>query len=67
MSNMKCMVIQVITGATGVVTKCLRESLEAIPGKYSFTAEKSYNGNITHNAAVLGTSHIMLLYWEHHT
>jgi len=29
------MIILVITGATGIVTKSLKKNLEAIPGKYS--------------------------------
>jgi hypothetical protein len=32
MWNLKCMVIPVIIGATGIVTKGLKTSLEAIPG-----------------------------------
>jgi hypothetical protein len=31
---MKCMVVPVIIGATGIVTRGLRKNLEAIPGKY---------------------------------
>jgi hypothetical protein len=30
--NLKCTIIPVITGATGIVTKRLRKNLEAIPG-----------------------------------
>jgi hypothetical protein len=33
--NMKCFVIPVITGATGIVTKGLKKYLETIPGKHS--------------------------------
>jgi hypothetical protein len=35
MWNMICMVIPVVTAATGIVTKGLKKNLEAIPGKYS--------------------------------
>jgi hypothetical protein len=51
MWNMKCMIIQVITGATGTVTKGLRKDLEVIPGKYSTDAQQK--------TAVLGTLHII--------
>jgi hypothetical protein len=32
--NLKCTIIPVLIGATGVVTKRLRKNLEAIPGKH---------------------------------
>jgi hypothetical protein len=35
MWNMKCFVIPVIIGATGIVTKGLKKHLETIPGKHS--------------------------------
>jgi len=35
MWNLKCMVISVIIGATGIVTKVLKKNLEALPGKHS--------------------------------
>jgi hypothetical protein len=35
MWNMKCFVIPVIIGATGIVTKGLNKYLETIPGKHS--------------------------------
>jgi hypothetical protein len=31
---LKCKIIPVITGATAIVTRSLRENLEAIPGKH---------------------------------
>jgi hypothetical protein len=34
MWNVKSVIILVITEATRIVTKCLEENLEAIPGKY---------------------------------
>jgi hypothetical protein len=51
MWNLKCMIIPIIIGATGVVTRNLRKNLEAVPGKHSIDAlEKT---------AILGTSHII--------
>jgi hypothetical protein len=35
MWNLKCRFLPVITGATGIVAKSLRNNLEAVPGKYS--------------------------------
>jgi hypothetical protein len=35
MWNMKCFVIPVIIGATGIVSKSLQKYLETIPGQYS--------------------------------
>jgi hypothetical protein len=37
---MKCFVIPVITGATEIVTKGLKEHLETIPGKNSIESLK---------------------------
>jgi hypothetical protein len=48
---MKCFVIPVITGATGIVTKGLKKYLETIPGKHSIDSLQK--------TAVLGTSHII--------
>jgi hypothetical protein len=48
---MKYMIIPVIVGATGIVTKCLKKNLEAIPGKHSIYSLQKI--------AVLGTSHVM--------
>jgi hypothetical protein len=51
MCNLKCTIIPVITGATGIVTRSLRENLEAVPGKHSiYSLQKT---------AILGTSHII--------
>jgi hypothetical protein len=33
MWNMKCMIIPVLIGATGIITEGLKKNLEAIPGK----------------------------------
>jgi hypothetical protein len=35
MWNMKCFIIPVITGATGIVSKGLKKYVETIPGKHS--------------------------------
>jgi hypothetical protein len=50
MWNMKCFVIPVITGATGIVTKGLKKYLQTIPGKRSVHSIKKNNctRNITH-------------------
>jgi hypothetical protein len=41
MWNMKCFVVPVIIGATGIVTKGLKKNLETIPGKHSiYSLEK---------------------------
>jgi ACT domain-containing protein len=51
MWNLKCTIIPVIIGATGIVTRSLRKTLEAIAGKHSiYSLQKT---------AVLGTSHII--------
>ena len=34
MWNLKCNIIPVITGVTGILTKGLRKNLDAIPGKH---------------------------------
>jgi hypothetical protein len=49
--NLKCTIIPVIIGATGIVTRSLRKKLEAVPGKYSiYSLQKT---------AILGTSNIL--------
>jgi hypothetical protein len=51
MWNMKCFVIPVIIGATGIVTRGLKKYLETIPGKHSTDSVKTKNScttNITH-------------------
>ena len=35
MWNLKCTIMPVIIGATGIVTRSLRKNLEAVPGKHS--------------------------------
>jgi hypothetical protein len=51
MWNVKCMIILVITNATGRVTKDLKKYLEATPRKHS-------TDSLT-RTAILGTSHII--------
>jgi hypothetical protein len=48
---MKCLVIPVITEATGIVTEGLRKYLETIPGRHSVDSLQK--------TAVLWTSHII--------
>jgi hypothetical protein len=50
--NVKSVIIPVISGATGVVTKSLKKSIEAIPGKHSADSPQK--------TAVLVTRHIIL-------
>ena len=50
MWNMKC-IIPVIIGATRIVTKGLKKSLEAIPGKHSIDSLQK--------TAIHGTSHVI--------
>ena len=49
--NLKCTIIPVIIGATGIVTRSLRKNLEAIPGKHSIDSLQK--------TAILGTPHII--------
>ena len=51
MWNLKCTIVPVIIGATGIVTRSLRKNLEAVPGKHSIDSLQK--------TAVLGTSHII--------
>jgi hypothetical protein len=50
MWNMKCMIIPVVIGATGIVTKGLKKNLEVMPGKHSIDSLQK--------TAIRGTSHI---------
>jgi hypothetical protein len=43
------MIIPVIIGATGIITRSLKKNLEAVPGKLSIDSLQK--------AAILGTSH----------
>jgi hypothetical protein len=50
MWNLKCTIIPVIIGATGIVTRSLKQNLEAVPGKHSIgSLQDSYTWNITNN------------------
>jgi len=53
MWNLKCTIIPVIVGATGIVTRRLRNNLEdtRIPGKHSIDSLQK--------TAILGISHII--------
>jgi hypothetical protein len=51
MWNLKYKIIPVINGATGMVIKCLRKNVEAIPGKHSIQPLQK--------TAILGTSHVL--------
>jgi len=49
MWNLKCTIVPVIIGATGIVTGSLRKNLEVVPGKHSIDSLQK--------TAVLRTSH----------
>ena len=49
MWNLKCTIVPVIIGATGIVTRSLRKNLETVPGKHSIDSLQK--------TATLGTSH----------
>jgi len=51
MWNLKCMIVPVIIGTTGIVTRSLRKNLETVPGKHSIDSLQK--------TAILGTSHII--------
>ena len=51
MWNLKCTIILVIIGATGIGTRSLRKSLEAVPGRHSIDSLQQ--------TAILRTSHII--------
>jgi hypothetical protein len=51
MWNLKCTIIPVIIGATGIVTRSLRKNLEAVPRKHSIDSLQK--------TTILGTSHII--------
>ena len=45
MWNIKCLIILVIIGVTGMVTKGLKKNVEAMPGKRSVAAERAADGS----------------------
>jgi len=51
MWNLKSTIVPVIIGTTGIVTRSLRENLEAVTGKHSLDSIQK--------TAILGTSHII--------
>jgi len=51
MWNLKCMIVPVIIGAIGIVTRSLRKNLGTVPGKHSIHSLQK--------TAILGTSHII--------
>jgi len=51
MWNLKCTIVPVTIGATGIVTRSLRKNLEAVPGKHSIDSLQK--------TAILGTSYII--------
>ena len=51
MWNLKCTIVPVIIGATGIVTRSLKKNLQAIPGTHSIDSLQK--------TAILGISHIL--------
>jgi len=51
MWDLKCRIIPIIIGVTGIVTRRLRNSLEGIPSKHSIDSLQK--------TAIIGTSHII--------
>ena len=51
MWNLKCTIVPVIIGATGIVTRSLKKNLETVPGKQSIDSLQK--------TAILGTSHLV--------
>ena len=51
MWNLKCTIVPVIIGATGIVTRSIKKNLEIIPRKHSIDSLQK--------TAILGTSHII--------
>ena len=49
MWNMKCVIVRVITGATGIITKGLKKNVEIISGRHSVDSLQ--------RIAILGTHH----------
>ena len=49
--NLKCTIVPVIIGATGIKTRSLKKNLETLPGKHSIDSPR--------NTAILGASHII--------
>ena len=49
MWSLKCTIVPVIIGATGIVTRSLKKNLKTVPGKHSIDSLQK--------TAVLGTAH----------
>jgi len=49
--NLRCTIIPLIIGATGIVTRNLRKNLEAVPGKHLIDSLQK--------TAILGTSQVI--------
>ena len=49
MWDLKCAIIPLIIGATGIVTRSLKKNLETVPGKHSIDSLQE--------TAILGTAH----------
>jgi hypothetical protein len=65
MWNMKCFVIPVIIGATGIVTRGLKKYLETIPGKHSINSLQKIicTRNITHCKESATSSNLKPEWW----
>jgi hypothetical protein len=66
MWNMKCFVIPVIIGATGIVTRGIKKYLETIPGKHSIESlqKNSCTRNITHYKESATIRNLKLEWWS---
>ena len=51
MCNLKCTIVPVIIGATGIVKRTLKKNLETLPGKHSIDSLQK--------TAIYGTAHII--------
>jgi len=51
MWNLKCTIILVIIGTTGIATTSVRKNLETVPGKHSIDSLQK--------TAIVGTSHVV--------
>jgi hypothetical protein len=55
MWHLKCKIIPLIIGATGIITTGFRKKLEAIPGKHSTDSleQSAVFGTSSHNAGII--------------
>jgi hypothetical protein len=51
MWNLKCTIIPIVIGATGIITRSLKKNFEVVPGKHSIDSLQK--------TAILGTSYII--------